>query len=151
MAELLAILSSLAQLPVRQDVAITGSVDQRGRALPVGGVTEKVEGFFDLCAKLGLTGKQGVVIPQQNVRNLVLRNDVLAAIDDGTFHIWSVDTVDEAVSVFMDMPSGAPDARPSDEFVYPEGSAYHRIQERLERLLERQRRRHREASASGSG
>ncbi len=133
-AELFALLSSLSGLPARQDVGVTGSVDQRGRVLPVGGICEKIEGFFEVCRAHGLTGTQGVVIPESNVRNLVLRDDVLQAIADRQFFIWPISTVEEGVELLLGAPAGA--ARPNDEaeLLYPEGSVYGRIERRLARL-----------------
>ncbi len=141
MAELLAILSSLAEIPARQDIAITGSVDQRGRALPVGGVNEKIEGFFDLCSKLGPTGDQGVVIPRQNVLDLVLREDVLKSVAQEQFHIWSVDSIDDAVEVLLGLPAGNP-ADLTGAPAYADGSVYRRISDRLATLHDRHRLRH---------
>jgi predicted ATP-dependent protease len=140
-AELFALLSSLARLPARQDIGVTGSVDQRGRVLPVGGVNEKVEGFFDVCSAYGLTGSQGVIIPESNVRNLVLREDVLAALDEQRFFIWPIGTVEEGVELLLGEPAG-PDARDnpastdddSPGFHYPEQTVYGRVERRLARL-----------------
>jgi predicted ATP-dependent protease len=134
-AELFALLSSLARLPARQDIGVTGSVDQRGRVLPVGGVNEKVEGFFEVCNAHGLTGSQGVIIPESNVRNLVLREDVLAAIAAGTFFIWPIATVEEGVEILLGEPAGEDHGDPEqDEFRYPDRTVYGRIERRLARL-----------------
>ena len=143
-AELFAILSSLAQVPARQDIGITGSVDQRGRLLPVGAVNEKIEGFFDLCEAQGLTGTQGVMIPHTNVRNLILRPDVIAAIAAGRFSIWPVATVEEGVELLMGLPAGgdliAHDAadQPTPELRFPDDTVYGRIERRLTRLRQAQ-------------
>ena len=139
-AELFALLSSLARLPARQDLGVTGSVDQRGRVLPVGGVNEKVEGFYEVCFAHGLTGSQGVIIPESNVRNLVLREDVLAAIEAGQFFIWPISTVEEGVELLLGMPAGedllAQDESDSDTSAhrYAEHTVYGRIERRLARL-----------------
>ena len=139
-AELFALLSSLARLPARQDLGVTGSVDQRGRVLPVGGVNEKVEGFYEVCFAHGLTGSQGVIIPESNVRNLVLREDVLAAIEAGQFFIWPISTVEEGVELLLGMPAGEDlleqDDGDSDISAhrYAEGTVYGRIERRLARL-----------------
>ncbi len=137
-AELFALLSSLSRLPARQDLGVTGSVDQRGRVLPVGGVNEKVEGFFDVCSAHGLTGSQGVIIPESNVRNLVLREDVLAAMDAGQFFIWPISTVEEGVELLLGQPAGvqAPDSDDDDApaFHYGANTVYGRIERRLARL-----------------
>ena len=113
-AELLVLLSNLAGVPLRQDIAITGSIDQWGSIQAIGGVNEKVEGFFDVCRETGLTGTQGVCIPQANVRNLVLRPDVLQAIADEQFHLWAVSTIDEAIELLTGIPAG--DTETSDTF-----------------------------------
>jgi lon-related putative ATP-dependent protease len=106
LAELCAILSSVAQVPLRQDLAITGSVNQLGQVQPIGGVNEKIEGFFDICAKKGLTGSQGVIIPATNIKHLMLRWDVVHAAQSGHFNIYAVTTVDDAVELLTDMNSG---------------------------------------------
>jgi lon-related putative ATP-dependent protease len=106
LAELIAILSALAEVPVRQSLAVTGSVDQRGDVQPVGGVNEKVEGFFDACRVRGLTGDQGVVIPRSNARDLMLRRDVVEAAAAGSFHLYPVAAVDEAVAVLTGRVAG---------------------------------------------
>ncbi len=142
-AELFAILSSLAQAPARQDIGITGSVDQRGRILPVGGANEKIEGFFDLCQAEGLTGTQGVIIPHTNVRTLILRPDVVAAIEAGGFFIWPITTVEEGVQLLMGTPAGGDDLDEQDALAlgaqrFPEDTVYGRIERRLGRLREAQ-------------
>ncbi len=107
LAELCAILSSIAQIPLRQDLAITGSVNQLGNVQPIGGVNEKIEGFFDVCAKKGLTGTQGVIIPATNIKHLMLRWDVVHAAQSGQFSIYAVKTVDDAVELLAGMEAGA--------------------------------------------
>jgi len=111
MAELCALLSALADLPLKQGLAITGSVNQFGEAQVIGGVNEKIEGFFDLCAMRGLTGEQGVLIPSASVRHLMLREDVVEAVRRGRFHIHTIDTVDDAMTLLTGLPAGQPDAR----------------------------------------
>jgi predicted ATP-dependent protease len=128
LAELSAILSSLADLPVRQDLAITGSVNQLGQAQVIGGLHHKIEGFFRTCAERGLTGEQGVIFPRANERNLVLRDDVAEAVAAGRFHLWSVSTIEEAVELF----TGAKCGKPSKAGRYPEDSLYGRVQRTLE-------------------
>jgi len=105
-AELYAILSSLADLPIDQGIAVTGSVNQEGEIQPVGGITAKVEGFFAACLAKGLTGRQGVLIPRQNIPNLVLQDEVLRAIEKGDFHIYAVDHVDQGIEVLIGVPAG---------------------------------------------
>lgn len=105
-AELLAILSSLSEIPLRQDLAITGSVNQHGEVQPIGGVNEKIEGFFQTCRNRGLTGTQGVIIPRQNVRHLCLKKEVVDAVKEGRFHIYEVRNVDEAMELLTGMEAG---------------------------------------------
>ncbi|QPK61990.1 AAA family ATPase [Methylomonas sp. LL1] len=109
LAELCAILSSLAQIPLRQDLAMTGSVNQLGLVQPIGGVNEKIEGFFDVCSAKGLTGTQGVIIPASNVPYLMLRWDVVHAAESGQFHIYAVSTVDQALELLSDCEVGEAD------------------------------------------
>jgi predicted ATP-dependent protease len=125
--ELYALLSALAELPVRQDVAVTGAVDQHGRVQAVGGVTAKVEGFFAVCRARGLTGEQGVAIPRVNVRHLMLADEVVAAVAAGDFHVWAVETVDEGIELLTGRPAGARGA----DGVFPEGSVHRRVEDRL--------------------
>jgi predicted ATP-dependent protease len=128
-AELYALLSELAGVPIRQSLAVTGSVDQAGRVQPIGGVNEKIEGFYRTCAggEDGLTGEQGVVIPPQNVKNLVLDDEVVAAVAAGRFHIWTAATVDEGIEILTGVPAGAPGPDGS----YPPESVHGRIAARL--------------------
>ena len=104
--ELYGILSSLAELPIRQDLAVTGSVNQKGEIQAIGGVTYKIEGFFDLCKKRGLTGKQGVIIPASNVRELVLKDVVVDAVKNGMFHIYPITRIEEGMELLMGTPAG---------------------------------------------
>lgn len=129
-AELVALLSSLADLPLRQDIAVTGSINQHGIVQPIGGVTRKVEGFFCACNVKGISGDQGVVIPASNVRHLMLREEVVEAVKEGNFHVWAVETVDEAIEILMDRPAGEPDEQGN----YPEGTVHRAVQERVEEL-----------------
>jgi predicted ATP-dependent protease len=122
-AELYALLSSLSGLPIRQSLAVTGSVNQLGEVQAVGGVTQKVEGFFQVCRERGLTGDQGVIIPQANVRNLMLRDEVVEAIQAGQFHLYAVRTIDEGIELLTGTPAGAPDEQGS----YPEQSVNGRV------------------------
>jgi lon-related putative ATP-dependent protease len=104
--ELYVLLSALADLPIKQGIAVTGSVDQRGRVQPVGGVQYKIEGYFDICRARGLTGEQGVMIPAANVKNLMLREDVVAACREEKFHIWAVDAIDEGLELLTGVKAG---------------------------------------------
>jgi predicted ATP-dependent protease len=129
LAELVAVLSDLAGAPLRQDLAITGSVNQRGQAQAIGGVHHKVEGFFRACREAGdLTGTQGVAIPASNAPNLVLEAEVARAVADGRFHVYTVETVDDALELFTGVDCGAPDAAG----VYPPETLYGRVQAQLE-------------------
>jgi predicted ATP-dependent protease len=104
--ELYAILSRVADLPLRQDLAVTGSVNQWGEIQAIGGVNEKIEGFFDVCVQRGLTGQQGVLIPQANVRNLMLRHDVVEAIQAGRFHVYPIAHIDQGLALLTGVPAG---------------------------------------------
>ena len=134
-AELCALLSSLANTPIRQSLAVTGSVDQFGRVQAVGAVNEKIEGYFDICSKRGLTGNQGVLIPASNVTHLMLRRDVVEAAKAGRFNIYAVDTVDEALELLTGIPVGAPD----EHGKLPEGSLNQLVAQRLKHLAELRR------------
>jgi lon-related putative ATP-dependent protease len=131
-AELCALVSALAQVPLKQSFALTGSVDQQGHVQAIGGVNEKIEGFFDLCQKRGLSGEQGVLIPQANVKHLMLRRDVVEAVEAGRFQVYPVAHVDQALSLLTGLPAGERNA--AGEF--PEGSLNRRICERLVELAE---------------
>jgi len=132
MAELCALLSNLANAPIRQSLAITGSVNQFGQAQAIGGVNEKIEGFFDICSARGLSGEQGVLIPESNVKHLMLRHDVVAAAATGKFKIYAVENVDQAISLLTGMPAGEAD----EKGVYTEGSINRRVADRLAELTE---------------
>ena len=132
-AELYALLSAIAEVPLRQDLAVTGSVDQRGNVQAIGGVNEKVEGFFELCRKRELTGRQGVLIPRANVTNLMLRSEVVEAVERGRFHIYPVAHVDEGIELLSGLPAGARDAGGG----YPGGSVNGRVAERLRAMADR--------------
>ncbi len=135
-AELLALLSAIAQLPLRQDIAITGSIDQHGNIQAIGGVNEKIEGFFAVCQARGLTGQQGVLIPRANVRHLMLRDEVVEAIRAGKFHLWAIDTVDEAIALLTGMEPG----QRQEDGSFPEGTFHHAVEQRLEAFAQLLRR-----------
>lgn len=105
-AELYALLSTLAGLPLRQDIAVTGSVNQWGEIQPIGGANRKIEGFFDACKVNGLTGRQGVLLPKRNVKNLMLREEVVEAVEQGRWHIWAIDNIDEGLELLTGRPAG---------------------------------------------
>lgn len=136
LAELCALLSSLSGVPLRQWLAVTGSVNQHGAVQAIGAVNEKIEGFFDVCRRRGLTGRQGVLIPAANVRHLMLREDVVAACREGRFAVYPVADVDQAIELLTGIPAGAPDAGGN----YPRGSVNGRVVERLAELAETRRR-----------
>lgn len=104
--ELYALLSSLADVPIKQNIAVTGSVNQKGEIQPIGGVNQKIEGFYGICKAQGLTGGQGVMIPTRNVDNLMLRQEILDAVKAGQFHVWAVSTIDEGIQILTGMPMG---------------------------------------------
>jgi lon-related putative ATP-dependent protease len=130
LAELCALLSSLSEVPIRQSVAMTGSVNQYGQVQAIGGVNEKIEGFFDVCQARGLRGDQGVIIPASNTPHLMLSEAVTQACAEGRFHVWAVQTVDEALALLTDQPLGQPDAQGR----CPEGTLHRRIEDLLESL-----------------
>ncbi|MEW6133473.1 MAG: ATP-binding protein [Pseudomonadota bacterium] len=134
-AELCALLSSLANVPIRQSLAVTGAVDQFGRVQAIGAVNDKIEGFFDICSKRGLAGGQGVIIPAANLAHLMLRQDVVDAAAAGKFHIYAVETVDEAIELLTGVPAGVPD----EEGYLPEGCINALVAGRLAYLAELRR------------
>jgi predicted ATP-dependent protease len=134
-AELYALLSALAEAPLKQSLAVTGSVNQHGQVQAIGGVNEKIEGFFDICQSRGLSGEQGVLIPQANVKHLMLRQDVIDAVEEGRFHIYPVETIEQGIELLTGIEAGEKDA----EGNYPEGSINQRIVKRLEEIAEKQR------------
>jgi lon-related putative ATP-dependent protease len=129
-AELYAIVASLADVPVRQDIAVTGSVDQFGNVQAVGGVTYKVEGFFDVCSAAGLTGTQGVIVPAANILNLNLRPDVIVAVAAGQFHVWAVSRIEEAIELLTGIEAGSQNG----EGHFPKQSVLGRAEARLASL-----------------
>jgi lon-related putative ATP-dependent protease len=131
--ELYALLSELAGLSIDQGIAATGSVDQKGEIQPVGGVNEKIEGFYYVCKARGLTGRQGVVIPHRNVRNLMLQGEVAAAVREGRFHVWAVRTVDEGIEILTGTEAGVPD----EAGRYPSASVNGRVAARLAEMARR--------------
>ncbi len=144
--ELYALLSALSGLPIRQGIAVTGSVNQSGEVQAIGGATAKIEGFFKICEARGLTGAQGVMIPKDNVRNLVLNSEVVEAVRDGKFHIYAVSTIDEGIEVLTGVEAGDL----NDDGEYPEGTVHNRVEQRLREMSRRDRPRDRESSGSDS-
>lgn len=130
--ELYCILSSLSEIPVNQSLAVTGSVNQCGEIQAIGGVTHKIEGYFDLCSRRGLTGKQGVVIPESNVNDLVLKDDVIEAVKNGMFHIYSISTIDEGIELLLGTEAGVMDENGD----YPPESVHGRVMDKLKKFNE---------------
>ncbi|MGD8484861.1 MAG: ATP-dependent protease, partial [Thioalkalispiraceae bacterium] len=128
--ELCALLSVLAKVPVKQSLAVTGSANQHGQVQAIGGVNEKIEGFFDVCKTKGLTGEQGVIIPRANVAHLMLRDDVVTAVREGNFSIYPVSNIDEAIELLTGIEAGQPDEKGK----FPKDSVNERVNTRLEQM-----------------
>ena len=121
------LLSAISGIPIKQNIAVTGSINQFGEIQPIGGVNEKIEGFFDVCSHQGLTGDQGVIIPRTNVADLMLREDVIQAVEDGKFNIYAVDTVDDGIEILTGMKAGTADKNGN----YPKKSVNYAVQQGL--------------------
>jgi predicted ATP-dependent protease len=145
LAELCAVLSSLAGAPIRQDLAMTGSVNQKGEVQPIGGVNQKIEGFHDVCRAIAFGGRQGVIVPGRNRRNLMLRDDVIESVRAGRFHIYAVNSVDEAMELLTGLAAG--ERQPDG--AYPEGSVNALVDARLREMGEAMRRFGRKPKAEG--
>lgn len=128
--ELYAILSSLSEIPINQGIAVTGSVNQLGEIQPIGGVNEKIEGFFYTCKAKGLTGEQGVIIPVQNVKNLMLNPEVIDAVKEGKFHIWAVRTIHEGIEILTGVKAGKKD----ENGHYPSDTVFGKVERRLQEM-----------------
>ena len=126
-AELTALLSSLSRVPVRQNLAVTGSINQLGQVQDIGGVNEKIEGFFAVCKLRGLDGSHGVVIPRANVKHLMLREEIVAAVDSDKFHVYAVSNIDEAIEIMTGNNAGIRD----DSGQFPEGSVNRKVESQL--------------------
>jgi predicted ATP-dependent protease len=151
--ELYALLSALSGAPIRQGIAVTGSVNQRGMVQAIGGVNFKIEGFFAVCKSQGLTGQQGVMIPKANERHLMLKDEVIEAVAAGKFHIWSVETIEEGIEILTGMPAGQRDKHGK----FPGKTLFHLVDERLADMAERMKdqegkhsRKARKTASSGS-
>lgn len=127
------LLSAISNIPIKQDIAVTGSINQFGEIQPIGGVNEKIEGFFDVCKHRGLTGTQGVIIPRTNVNNLMLRDDVLAAVEEGKFHVYAIDHVDDGIEILTGKKAGVLDKKGN----YPKGSVNYEVQKSLNNFYKR--------------
>jgi predicted ATP-dependent protease len=125
--ELYAILSSLSGIPIKQNIAVTGSVNQKGEIQPIGGAIRKIEGYFEICERKGLTGDQGVIIPIQNVKNLVLKEEVINAVKEGKFHIYAVKTIDEGIEILTGKKAG----KRNEKGEFPKDSVNYLVEEKL--------------------
>ncbi|PNR99559.1 hypothetical protein X927_05315 [Petrotoga mexicana DSM 14811] len=135
-AETLALMSSIANIPLKQNIAITGSMNQSGEALPVGGIIEKIEGFYDACKNLNFTGDQGVIIPSKNIDNIVLKDEINEDIQNGKFYIWAIDNIDEAIELMTDYKAGTP----NENGEYEEGTFYYYVSENLKKLSKEEKK-----------
>ncbi len=135
LAELCAVLSSLAEVPIKQDLAMTGSVNQRGEVQPIGGANQKTEGFYDVCRATGLSGSHGVIIPERNRHNLMLRQDVVDSVERGEFRVLSVSSVDEALEALTGIEAG----ERQEDGTYPEGTVHYLVDKRLREMGEAMR------------
>lgn len=127
------LLSAISNIPIKQSIAVTGSVNQFGEIQPIGGVNEKIEGFFDVCAHRGLTGDQGVIIPRTNVKDLMLREDIQEAVDEGRFHVYAIDTVDDGIEILTGIKAGKADKHGR----YKKGTVNYAVQQGLEYFYKR--------------
>lgn len=130
--ELYVLLSAIAGVPIYQGIAVTGSVSQKGEIQPIGGANHKIKSFYDICKYKGLNGKQGVMIPSKNVRNLMLDQEVVDAVREGRFHIWPVSTIEEGIEILTGMEAG----KLQEDGTYPEGTLFRKVDDRLRQILE---------------
>ncbi|HGJ65880.1 TPA: ATP-binding protein [bacterium] len=131
--ELYALLSSISKIPIKQNIAVTGSVNQKGEIQPIGGATQKIEGFFDVCNARGLTGDQGVIIPKKNINNLMLREDIVEAVKEGKFHIYPVSTIDQGIEVLTGIEAG----KLKRDGTYPKGTINYLVDKNLKEMAEK--------------
>ena len=134
--ELYALLSAISRVPIAQGIAVTGSVDQNGNVQAIGGATQKVEGFFEVCKAKGLTGRQGVIVPSDNLQHLTLNDEVVAAVEEGRFHIYGVSTVDEGIEVLTGIPAG----ERQEDGTYFDGTVHHLVESRLQEMAQAARK-----------
>jgi predicted ATP-dependent protease len=130
--ELYGILSSLSGYPIKQGIAVTGSVNQMGEIQPIGGVSKKIEGFFDVCKTKGLTNEQGVIIPKTNLQHLMLKEEILEAVRQNKFHIYPVTSIDEGIEILTGVPAG----KQNKNGGYPEHTVYWAVEKRLKEMDE---------------
>ena len=128
-------MSSLSNLPIKQNLAVTGSVNQQGNIQAIGGVNQKIEGFYDVCQAIGLTGDQGVMVPHQNVKNMMLGEDIVKAAQEGRFHIYAVRTIDEGIEILTGVPAG----EIKKDGTYPEGTVNYLVLQQLRQQAESMR------------
>ncbi|MBN2126215.1 MAG: AAA family ATPase [Deltaproteobacteria bacterium] len=145
--ELFALLSALGDVPIFQGIAVTGSVSQKGEIQPVGGVNRKIEAFYDICRYKGLNGAQGVIVPSKNVRNLMLKEELIRSVKEGKFHIWPISTVEEGIEILTGMEAG----HLQKDGTYPEGTLFRRVDDRFRELAEIVRRFAKEDDAEKKG
>ena len=126
-AEIYALLSAIANIPIKQSIAITGSVNQKGDIQPIGGVVEKITGFYEICKGRGFTGEQGIIIPEQNVKNLMLNNEIVDAVRNGKFTIYAIKSIDKGAEILMGLPAGKLSAKGK----YPDDSLYGKVITRI--------------------
>ena len=131
--ELYAIISSLADMPIKQGIAVTGSVNQKGKIQAIGDVNQKIEGFYEVCKEKGITGEQGVIIPAANVKNLMLKKEVVDAVKQKKFHIYKVSRVEEGIEILTGVPAGKPDRDGN----FPRGTVYGAVQQKLKHYFQR--------------
>jgi len=132
LAEVCAILSAIAGLPIKQGIAMTGSINQKGEVQPIGGVNQKVEGFHDVCKAIGFTGEQGVIVPSLNLKNLMLRNDVVESVKAGRFRVWEARTIEDALEILTGVPGG----ERGKDGKYPKGSVHQLVEKKLAEMSE---------------
>lgn len=145
--ELFALLSSLAEVPIYQGIAVTGSVSQKGEIQPVGGINRKIEAFYDICRHKGLNGRQGVIIPVKNVRNLMLKQEIQEAVRRGQFHVWPIETIEEGIEILTGMEAG----QRQPDGTYPEGTLFSKVDERLLEITDIVKRFGEEEEAAAEG
>ena len=129
-AELYCLLSSLSKIPIKQGIAVTGSINQKGEIQPVGAINEKIEGYFEVCNQYGLSGEQGIVIPMANKENLMLKQEVVDAVDQGLFNVWAVDSIDQGIEILTGIPAG----RQLKSGGFSKGSVHYLVDKRIDKL-----------------
>ncbi len=131
--EAYALLSSLADIPINQSIAVTGSINQKGEIQPIGGVNEKIEGFYQICKTRGLNGLHGVIIPKQNIRNLHLPDEIIASVKEGKFHIYAITSVEEGIEILTGVPAG----KKGKDGTFPAGTINYLAYEKLKKYANR--------------